>query len=219
MRQVEETRRDCGIARAVLDGPALDAAMEAHLAGCATCAEERRVRMAVRSAVRFEAPPELSARLMALAMPAPQPARIDVALKQALVVQAPPDLSRRLQQLVPGAAVAPPVQRRWVMPVYVATAVLLSVVLVLAGQMYGLALQQLGLGQLWQSLAQMPQTWLDQFYVLFPSGRYLVEAFFSVQRVLQWVLIGLLMWVVLDLRAKRPSFRGQPSQVLAGGGS
>ena len=91
-------------------------------------------------------------------------------------------------------------RRPWVMPVYAMTTLLLSVVLVLAGQVYGLALEQLGISELWRGVAQLPGEWLQQLQTVFPQAQYLVTMFFSLQRALQWVLAGLLMWAVLELR-------------------
>jgi Flp pilus assembly pilin Flp len=172
---------------------------------------EDRVSSAVRAALLVEAPPDLSARLLVLSAPAARPARIDMALKSALVVQAPPDLSQRLLQLVPAQPAVTPTWSRRVQIVYGLTAVLLAVVLVAAGQVYGLALQELGIGEFWQGLAALPAEWLDQLYRLFPQGRYVVEAFWSLQRALQWVLIGLLMWAVIEMRSRRQAASYQPS--------
>ena len=194
---------DCGGVQAALHRAEIDPMVEAHLESCIACADERRTAMAVRSALVVEAPPELEARLLALVAPAAAPSRLDIALEQALVVPAPPGLSDRLQQLVPGAVPVQPARRPWVMPVYAATALLLGVLLVFAGQAYGLALQELGIGELWREVAELPRMWLDQFYAFFPQGQYVVGAFLSLQRALQWVLVGLLMWAVLEMRTPR----------------
>ena len=175
-------------------------------------AAERRVDQILRASVVLEAPPDLSTRLLALTAPAPQPGRLDIAAKRALVVQAPPELAVRLQQLVPSTV--PARQRKpWVLPMYVLTAVVAVVLLIVAGQVYGLALQQLGVSEVWQAAAALPGQWLDQLYAVFPQGRYVVSAFMSLQRALQWVLIGLLMWAVLEMRSKRPLMTPQRSLV------
>jgi hypothetical protein len=190
---------DCQSVRQALDERIIDPVAEAHLEACAHCATARRVAMALRASLVVEAPPEVSARLLALAMPAPEPARLDVALKSALVVPVPPDLSRRLELLAAGAAPAP-VRRPWLMPVYVATALLLGILLFFAAQVYGVVLQQLGVSALWASAAQLPGHWLQQLYTYFPQGHYVVDLFWSLQGALQWVLVGLLMWAVLEMR-------------------
>ena len=194
---------DCRSARVALDVLALDAAVQAHIDGCLACLSEQRMAAALRSAVVVEAPPELSTRLLALARPEPHPSRLDHALQQALVIPAPPRLCRRLATLAPGPSAAIPARRPWVMPVYALTALLLGVSLVVAGQVYGLALEQLGVGDLWRGVAQLPAVWLDQFQAFFPQGRQVVALFASLQRALQWVLVGLLMWAVLEMRAPR----------------
>lgn len=171
---------------------------------------EQRVDQFLRASVVLEAPPDLATRLLALTAPTPQPARLDLALKQSLVLHAPPELSARLQQLVPTAAVAAR-RRPWVLPMYMLTAVIAVVLLIVAGQVYGLALQQLGVSEVWQAAAALPVEWLNRLYAIFPQGRYLVSAFMSLQRALQWVLIGLLMWAVLEVRSKRPLMAAQRS--------
>ena len=204
MSALGETEMKCREIRDALDAQHAGAAVEAHIENCPACADARRMTVAVRSALLVEAPAELSARLLALAAPAPRPSRLDVAVARAVVLPVPPHVSRRLQRLVLGAA-AQPVRRPWIMPVYGATALLLGVLLVVAAQIYGLALQELGVGDVWRGIAQLPGEWLDRLYVLFPQGRYVVEAFFSLQRALQWVLVGLLMWAVLEMRIRRPA--------------
>ena len=199
----EETSMDCQSARTVLDVRTLEPAVQTHLDACANCAAERRVALALRSALVVEAPPELSARLLALAAPRPEPARLDAALQRALVVKTPPELNRRLEALARGGTPPAAPRRPWVMPVYAATALLLGVLLVIAGQIYGLALQELGIGELWRAVAQLPGEWLDQLYTFFPQGRDVVDAFFSLQRALQWVLVGLLIWAVLEMRTSQ----------------
>jgi hypothetical protein len=197
---------DCQSVRQTLDERIIDPAAEAHLEACSGCATVRRVSTALRTALVVEAPPEVSARLLALAMPAPEPARLDAALKSALVVPVPPDLSRRLDLLVAGP-VPVPARRPWLMPVYAATALLLGILLFFAAQVYGVVLQQLGVSELWGSAAQLPGQWLQQLYTYFPQGHYVVDVFWSLQGALQWVLVGLLMWAVLEMR--RPPQRAR----------
>ncbi len=195
---------ECREAQRVLDRRIIDPAVETHLEACVECAMERRVATALRSTVLVESPPELSARLLALAAPAPRPAaRFDIALQSALVISAPPDLCRRLEMLVPGAAPAPVARRPWLMALYAVTALLAGVLLFFAAQAFSLALQQLGIVELWQSAAQLPGEWLQQLYTFFPQGQYVVDAFLALQRALQWVLAGLLMWAVLEMRTPR----------------
>ncbi len=194
---------DCRRMQEVLDERIVDPAVGTHLHGCPSCAAARRMSLALRSSLVVEAPPELSARLLALAAPAPQPSRLDAALRSALVVPVPSDLSRRLDLLAVGVTPVHVVRRPWLMPVYAATALLLGVLLFFAAQAYGAALQQLGVGELWAAAAQLPGHWLQQFYAFFPQGHYVVDAFFSLQRALQWVLIGLVMWAVLEMRMPR----------------
>jgi hypothetical protein len=177
--------------------------IQLHLDNCTACAAERRVMSVLRTELVVEAPPELSLRLLALAAPQPQPARLDMALKMALVVPPPPDLSRQLLALAGTSSAVMAARRRWITLVYAATAILLAVVLMFAGQIYGMAIQELGLGEVWSTVTQLSGQWTAQFYASFPQGHYLVDAFLSLQRALQWVLVGLVMWAVLEMRAPR----------------
>lgn len=173
-------------------------------------AAERRVDQVLRASVVLQAPPDLSTRLLTLTAPSAQPARLDMALKQALVMPVPPELAARLGRLVPNTAVQSR-RKPWVLPMYLLTAIVAVVLLIVAGQVYGLALQQLGVSEVWHAAAALPGQWLDQLYAVFPQGRYVVSAFLSLQRALQWLLIGLLMWAVLEMRSKRPFMAPQRS--------
>ncbi len=192
---------DCVSVRRLLDRVTLDDAAAAHLEVCPGCATARRVALATRASLVLEAPPELCARLISLSAAAQRPTRVDLALRQALVVPAPPDLAERLEHLALGGAPAPVQARRpWVMAVYLLTALLLGVSLAVAGQIYGFALQELATMDWWRTLAALPSQLLDQVYAYFPQGRYIISVFLSLQRALQWLLVGLLIWVVLEMR-------------------
>ncbi len=159
-----------------------------------------RVETALRSAFVAEAPAELTARLLALAAPAPQMSRFDRALQQAMVVPVPPELAQRLALLAYPQGVIVPARSRWMWAAYGFAAILLGVILVFAAQAFGLALQQLGVPDLWSDIMRTPQQWLAQFYVAFPLARYVVSGLVMMQGALQWVLVGLIMWMVLELR-------------------
>jgi hypothetical protein len=161
---------------------------------------EQRVEMALRSVLVAEAPSDLSARLLALAAPAPQWSRLDRAVQHAVVLQVPPDLQRRLVALAVGQPVVAPARSRSVWAAYGVAALLFGVVLVFVAQMYGTALAQLGVPELWADLVRTPQQWLAQLYTRYPQSRYVVDAFVMLQSALQWVLVGLIMWMVLELR-------------------
>ncbi len=193
-------KMECESVRRALDERGVDVAVRAHVDGCPSCAMERRVSLALRSVCVVEAPPDLSARLLTLAQPAISPSRVEAALRGSLVVSAPADLSRRLEMLALGAAPVAATRRPWLAPVYALTALLLGVLLFVAGQAFGLALQELGVVELWQAAGALPTQWLDRVYTYFPQGQYVVSVFFSLQRALQWVLVGLVMWAVLELR-------------------
>lgn len=192
---------ECVSVQHLLHGVTLDDMAAAHVEACAGCTIERRVALATRASLVLEAPPELSARLLSLPAAAQRPTRVDMALQQALVLPAPPDLSKRLEKLALQGAPAPAhIRRPWVMTVYVLTALLLGVSLAVAGQVYGLALQELATMEWWRTLAALPSQLLEQVYAYFPQGRYITSVFLSLQRALQWLLVGLLMWAVLEMR-------------------
>ena len=189
---------DCVSVRQMIDQETVDAAVAPHLETCAACAAVRRVAQATRASLVVQAPPELSARLLSLAAPRLH-TRLDVALRQELVVHAPADLCSRLNHIALHGT--PALTRRpWVIAVYVVTAVLLGVSLFVGMQVYGLALQELVASPWWHALAALPGQLLDQLYGYVPQARYLVTALASLQRALQWLLAGLLMWAVLEMR-------------------
>jgi hypothetical protein len=167
----------------------------------------------------------LSARLLAL-VPAPQaePARVsspaDAVLRDALVLQAPADLTARLQALVPQAAapmvapaapapLVPAGPRRWVVPVvYALTSALLLLSLLYAGQVYTLILTQLGLEQWLTEITQLPGWLLTQMYAYVPQSRAVVGVVVSLRQPLQWLLVALVLWAVIDMsQRQRQSFR------------
>lgn len=170
--------------------------------------------VAVRDHLLVTAPSALTSRLLDLV---PQPAkvtsRLDVALKAELVVQAPPELTTRLQALIAHMFAAPASQavsaparpRRWVvMTVYAVTMLLVGLSLMYAGQVYTTVITQLGLEQWLQQVAGLPAQFLEWLYATLPQSRIAVGVIVRLQQPLQWLLVALFLWAVIDMTQRRP---------------
>lgn len=206
------TRLD-GVLRAELSVPA-PAAVSAELHAVATrpARAQDRLDVAARDELLVAVPADLTARLQLLvAQPAPARSVLDVALRDALVIQAPPELTARLQALVPQAApvVVPefaPVARprRWVVAtVYFVTAALLLLSLMYAGQIYSLMIDQLGLNMWLSEIASWPAEMLNQLYTVVPQARTVVSTLVRIQQPLQWLLVALVVWAVIDMSQRQ----------------
>jgi predicted anti-sigma-YlaC factor YlaD len=201
------------VARAALVLPA-PAALTHELAAIADpmthAPHESPLEAALRAEVFVPAPVELSERLMALATPERAPvSRTDVVLRESLVLRAPPDLTARLQTLVPqpDAVMTQPVParpQRWVVAtVYFVTAALLMLSLTFAGQFYGLLIAQLGLQAWIAQVAALPADLLNQLYAYVPQARTVVGALVQLQQPLQWILVALVLWAVIDMTQRQ----------------
>jgi hypothetical protein len=179
-----------------------------------------RLDVMARDELLLTAPPDLTLRLQSLlTQPARAESSLDQVLREALVVEAPPDLTARLQALVPQAAplvaleltpraVARP--RRWVVAtVYLVTAALLMFSLMYAGQLYSLMITQLGLSQWLAEIASWPAELLNQLYTFVPQARVVVSALVRIQEPLQWLLVALLVWAVVDMSQHQGQRRHQ----------
>jgi hypothetical protein len=164
---------------------------------------------ALREELVLPVPAELTLRLQALvAEPARGSSPLDAVLRDSLVLQAPPELTARLQALVPETPIAAPVPampvvsapRRWVVAtVYFVTATLLMLSLMYAGQIYSLMLAQLGLNEWLSQIAGWPAEVLNQFYAVVPQARVVVGMLVRLQQPLQWLLVALVLWAVIDM--------------------
>ncbi|HEY0734882.1 MAG TPA: hypothetical protein VGD69_08225 [Herpetosiphonaceae bacterium] len=218
------TRLD-GVLRAELFVPA-PAAVSAELQVVAArpARVDDRLDVAARDELLVAVPADLTARLQSLVV---QPARarspLDLALRDALVIQAPPELTARLQALVPQAApavvpeFAPAVRpRRWVVAtVYFVTATLLLLSLMYAGQIYGLMIDQLGLNTWLSEIARLPAALLQQLYTAYPQARTVVSTLVRIQQPLQWLLIALVVWAVVDMSQRQGPREGPRGQQFA----
>lgn len=168
-----------------------------------------RVETMVRTELVCEAPEPLTRRLHAL-VAEPTTARrqtpVDRALRAALVVEAPRDLTARLQTLTPQAApvAARPRPRPWVVAaVYFITSALLLLSLFYVGQIYSLVIAQFGLEAWLQEIAAYPAVLLEQLYAAVPQSRLVVSTFVRAQQPLQWMLVTLILWAVIDMSQRQ----------------
>ncbi|MFV9504434.1 MAG: anti-sigma factor [Oscillochloridaceae bacterium umkhey_bin13] len=115
-----------------------------------------------------EAPPELTARLLALIPGAP------------LLV-----------------AVSRP-KPWYSLLVLILTAVALGVSFAVAWQMYGLVGAELGLAGVIEQLRYLPLIGLQQLYATLPASRQAIEILVAVRDQIQWLLLALVLWLALD---------------------
>lgn len=180
--------------------------------------EPTRLEAALRGAVLVQAPPALTARLLDLVpRPAPVASPVDALVRDALLVQAPSALTARLLDLVPQMTapapvvpvaqplpVAQPQPRRWVVAtVYFVTAALLLFSMFYAGQIYGMVVAQLGLEAWLTEVASLPAQLLNQLYTLVPQSRIVVGALVRLQQPLQWLLMTLVLWAIVDMTQRQ----------------
>lgn len=221
----EHMRRLDGVLRAELFVP-VPAAVSAELQAVAVrpARAHDRLDVAARDELLVAVPADLTARLQSLVVP-PARARspLDLALRDALVVQAPPELTARLQALVPQTApvvvpeLVPAVRpRRWVVAtVYFVTAALLLLSLMYAGQIYGLMIDQLGLNTWLSEIASWPAELLQQLYTTYPQARTVVSTLVRMQQPLQWLLIALVVWAVVDMSQRQGPREGPRGRQFA----
>ncbi len=185
---------------------------------------------AARDALVVAAPATLSDRLLALvpaeqAEPARVASRADAVLRDALVLPAPADLTARLQALVPPVAAPAPVAptpiepigpRQWVVAtVYALTSALLLLSLLYAGQVYSLVLTQFGLEPWLAEITQLPAWLLTQLYVYVPQARAVVGLIVNLRQPLQWLLVALVLWAVIDMSQRQQHGNGEGTQQYA----
>lgn len=196
-------------------------AQELALAVAAPAAD--RLELALHQVTLVEAPAALTVRLLDLV---PQPARavspVESAVRDALLVQAPPALTARLLDLVPQPAAHPslapavpapvlakPQPRRWVVAtVYFVTAALLLFSMFYAGEIYSTVIRELGLQEWLTMVAGLPAQLLSTLYTAVPQSRIVIGAFVRIQQPLQWLLVALVVWAIVDM-TQRQSQRGR----------
>jgi hypothetical protein len=208
-RYAERMTRLDAVLRAELFVPApVAVAAELQSLAARSSPAHDRLDVAARDELLLTAPADLTLRLQSLlTQPARAESTLDRALREALVVEAPPALTARLQSLVPQVAPAVALEpapvarpRRWVVAtVYLVTAALLMFSLMYAGQLYSLMINQLGLSTWLSEIASWPAELLNQLYTAVPQARVVVSALVRIQQPLQWLLVALVVWAVVDM--------------------
>lgn len=195
--------RDALALQPMLDDPALDT----HLAGCAGCTRYRRQQRALdgvlRTELAWEAPAALTARLAALAAnpaaalaePTPAPAVLAPSLAAALAPSAPAMIAR---------------PKPWIVAtVYLLTAALVAVSLLVAWQVVGAVAPQFELSGLLTQLLALPERAQSYINQKLPQSRYAIDLFLQVRVQLMWLLLVAVLWAALDNVDLRFSFRGR----------
>lgn len=123
----------------------------------------------LRHELRWEAPAELTARLLSLIPGAPM------------------------------LVVAPARPKSWYsMLVLVLTAVALGLSLAVAWQIYSAVGAELGLAAILEQLRYAPMIGLQRLYEALPASRQVVAVFVAVRDQLHWLLLAIVLWLALD---------------------
>lgn len=123
----------------------------------------------LRAELRWEAPPELTARLLSL-VPA-------VSLLGNLPARPKPWYSTL---------------------VFVLTAIAVGLSLAVAWQVYGALGAELGLTAVFEQLRLAPLIGLQRLYETLPASRQAVEVVVAVRDQLHWLLLAMVLWLALD---------------------
>lgn len=174
----------CDAVRAALalEADSADSMVSEHMATCPSCAAYRlrtqTLDVLLRHEMRWEAPTELTNRLMIMAA-SPWAAA-------PMVVARP--------------------QRWYVRVVYVLTLVILGLSLALAWQMVVGITTQLGLLDSLNQILAMPGWALQQLTAARPESRYVIEFVLRARDQLMWLLLAAVLWVALDRWNPRINF-------------
>jgi hypothetical protein len=124
----------------------------------------------LREELRWEAPPELTARLLGLV----------------------PGV------VLLGAPVRPQPKSWYSMVVLVLTAVAVGLSLAAAWQIFGALTAEWGLAAVLDQLRYAPALALEQLYDSFPASRQAVAVLVAVRDQLHWLLLAIVLWLALD---------------------
>jgi hypothetical protein len=188
-----------------------DAALQEHLEQCVACANYRRQHQALdvvlRAELYWQAPAALSASLLALASDpaqAPAIAPLRPGFDSAEQVDQPMLRRAQLTRLQPAR---PRPQSWYVTLVYVLTAAIVGLSLVVAWQFVGALALEVGIGTALTQLLAAPAQGLTQLTQVLPESRYVIAFFFKVRDQLMWLLLVAVLWAVLDKWNLQFSFR------------
>lgn len=123
----------------------------------------------LRQELRWEAPPDLTLRLLGLVPGAP------------LVSSLPSRPKPWYSTLV-----------------LILTAVAVGLSLAVAWQVYGTLGAELGLTAIFEQLRHAPLIGMQRLYEAVPMSRYALEILFAVREQLHWLLLALVLWLAFD---------------------
>jgi hypothetical protein len=188
-----------------------DAALQEHLEQCVACANYRRQHQALdvvlRAELYWQAPAALSASLLALAgdpAQAPAIAPLRPGFDSAEQVDQPMLRRAQLTRLQPARSRP---QSWYVTLVYVLTAAIVGLSLVVAWQFVGALALEVGISTALTQLLAAPAQGLTQLTQVLPESRYVIAFFFKVRDQLMWLLLVAVLWAVLDKWNLQFSFR------------
>ncbi|MEO7909741.1 MAG: anti-sigma factor [Roseiflexaceae bacterium] len=175
-----------------LDPTSEETLVHAHLGECEPCAIYRRqhqtLDVVLRAEMRWEAPAALTAQLIALVNNAPAISIQQVAHQ--LPMRARP--------------------RGWyVTAVYVLTAAVVALSLLIAVQLIGALADQISIGAVITQLLALPGQGLSYLTQELPQSRFVLDFILRVRDQLMWLLLVAVLWAALDKWNIPLSFGGQ----------
>ncbi|GAB4194412.1 MAG: hypothetical protein OHK0022_10390 [Roseiflexaceae bacterium] len=179
----------CNIVRdeLALDPASKDGAVRDHLAQCPACAAYQRrhgtLDTVLRAEIRWEAPSQLTDRLLLLAAALP---------------------------LSPHAPLPKARPKGWhVTLAYVVTALLIGLSLLVAWNIFSLVVGEIALQGLLAQIQALPALLMAELTRALPESRFVVAFFLYVHDKLLWLLLAAVLWAVLDKWSPQISFRRQ----------
>ena len=163
-----------------LDPKSEDSVVRAHLGECEICAGYRRqhqtLDVVLRAEMRWEAPAALTAQLLAL-------------------VNAP---ALAVPQAAPQAHVRERPRGWYVTAVYVLTAAVVALSLLIAVQLVGALADHVSIGAAITQLLALPGQGLLYVTQVLPQSRYVLDFILRVRDQLMWLLLVAVLWAALD---------------------
>ncbi len=173
-----------------VDPASEDGAVRAHLAQCPACAAYQRrhdtLDTMLRTEIRWEAPAQLTDRLLLLAAALP---------------------------LASAAPLPRPRPKGWhVTLAYVLTALLIGLSLAVAWNVFSLLAGELAVQGLLAQIQALPAQLMAELTRALPESRFVVAFFLYVHDKLLWLLLAAVLWAVLDRFSPQMSFGRQQVQ-------
>jgi len=172
-----------------------DTSLQQHLDQCLSCAGYRRRHQALDGALRAElhwqVPAALATRLLALAS---APAEV-----QPLESAARPEIVAHGVVRQATLSHTRPRPRGWyVAAVYILTAAVIALSLLVALQLFGELTAQVSIGAALTQLYALPAQGLSYLTQTLPESRFLIDFFLRVRDQLMWLLLIAVLWAALD---------------------